>query len=49
MLLMFWFAFLLKNIGMDLQYLNDLGRIAPKHNLDWPQTTININKDLYNK
>ena len=37
-----WVAFLLIRIGMDLPYLNDIHRIAPKHNLAWPQQNINI-------
>ena len=37
-----WFAFLVKMIGMNLQYLNDIHRIAPKHNLDWPQQYLRL-------
>lgn len=36
-----WVAFVLKSIGMDLKYLDDVHRIAPKHNLEWQQTTLN--------
>lgn len=35
-----WLAFLLKMIGMNLKYLDDIHRIAPKHNLEWPQFAI---------
>lgn len=35
-----WVAWMLKNIGMRLQYLNDVHRIAPRHNLDWPQSEV---------
>lgn len=35
-----WLAFILKNIGLDLAYLNDEHRITPKHTLEWPQTDL---------
>jgi hypothetical protein len=35
-----WVAFVLKNIGMILKYLDDVHRIAPNHNLEWPQFAI---------
>lgn len=35
-----WVAFALKNIGMILKYLDDVHRIAPNHNLEWPQFAI---------
>ncbi len=35
-----WIAFLLWCIGVKLKYLNDIHRITPKHNLEWPQKTI---------
>lgn len=35
-----WVAFLLIKIGMNLKYLNDIHRISPKHNLEWPQTIV---------
>lgn len=35
-----WFAFILKNIGMNLPYLENEHRITPKHNLDWLQHTL---------
>jgi hypothetical protein len=37
-----WVAFLLNMIGVKLAYLDDVHRIAPKHNLEWPQKTLNI-------
>jgi hypothetical protein len=35
-----WFAFIMKEIGVELAYLNNVHRISPKHNLDWPQDII---------
>jgi len=37
-----WLAFIAKNIGMKLPYLDDIHRISPKHNQDWPQTPIEL-------
>lgn len=37
-----WRAFLLKTIGLDLKYLNDVHRISPKQTLEWPQQVIDL-------
>jgi Permuted papain-like amidase enzyme, YaeF/YiiX, C92 family len=37
-----WVAFLLLKTGMNLQYLSDIHRITPKHNLEWPQTQVDF-------
>lgn len=37
-----WIAFLLWCIGVKLKYLDDIHRISPKHNLEWPQQPVRL-------
>ena len=37
-----WVAFILKNIGLKLPYLDDIHRISPRHNQDWEQTVLGV-------
>lgn len=38
-----WRAFVLKNIGMTLPFLENEHRLNPSHSLQWPQTTLAVN------